>query len=240
MAGRQSRAAVELLEQSRGLLTAEPVAAAGADLDRLRARVPRLAAAFSDLRNRQEALTRPGPAPGDSPVTPETRAVARLETQQAWHALLRRVRALDGFAEFLMPPRAAALTTAAAEGPVVYVYAAVKRCDALILTGDPDDPVTVVPLHRLREPELARQAQALATAVDRSVDPDVDPAARRAAQAEVLEVLAWLWDTVAEPVLTALGHTGPPDPGRPGPGCGGALSAISRTCPCTPPGTTAT
>ncbi|WP_053042542.1 CHAT domain-containing protein [Streptomyces sp. KE1] len=215
-AGSPARA-VELLEQSRGLLTAEPVAAAGADLDRLRARAPGLAAAFSDLRNRQEALTRPGPAPGDSPVTPETQAVARLETHQAWHALLRRVRALDGFAEFLMPPRAAALTTAAAEGPVVYVYAAVKRCDALILTGDPDDPVTVVPLHRLREPELARQAEALATAVDRSADPAVDPAARRAAQAEVLEVLAWLWDTVAEPVLTALGHTGPPDPGRPWP-----------------------
>ncbi|MET7510456.1 CHAT domain-containing protein [Streptomyces albidoflavus] len=215
-AGSPARA-VELLEQSRGLLTDEPVTAVGADLDRLRARAPGLAATFLDLRKRQETLSRPGPTPEDSPVTPETRAVARQETQQAWHALLRRVRTLDGFADFLMPPRAAALTTAAAEGPVVYVYAAPKRCDALILTGDPDAPVTLVPLRRLNEPELARQAKVLATAVDRSADPAVDPTARRAAQAEVLEVLAWLWDTVAGPVLSALKHTGPPAAGRPWP-----------------------
>ena len=28
-----------------------------------------------------------------------------------------------------------------------------------------------------------------------------------AAQGKVLEVLAWIWDTITEPVLTALGHT---------------------------------
>jgi CHAT domain-containing protein len=32
------------------------------------------------------------------------------------------------------------------------------------------------------------------------------------AQAEVLEVLAWIWDTITEPVLTALGHTTTPSP----------------------------
>ncbi|MGX1315936.1 tetratricopeptide (TPR) repeat protein [Streptomyces calvus] len=215
-AGRPGQA-VELLEQSRSVLTAESVAAVGADLDRLRAAAPELATAFVNVRKRIEALDRPALAAEDSPVTPESRAVIRLETQRAWQALLRRIRALDGFAGFLMPPRAAVLTTTAAEGPVVYVYATPMRCDALVLTGDPDDPVSVVPLHDLRESEVVRRVKALGTAVDRSVDPSLDPTGRRAAQSEVLDVLAWLWDTVAEPVLTALGHTAPPAPGEPWP-----------------------
>lgn len=209
--------AVELLEQSRGVLTAESVAAVGADLDRLRSAAPGLAAAFEDLRNRREALDRPLPATEGTPLTPEARALTRLETQAAWYALLQRIRSLDGFTDFLQPPRAAALTTTAAEGPVVYVYAMPKRCDALVLTGDPEDPVAVVPLHDLREPEVARQARTLGKALSTTIDPTMDPTARRAAQTKVLEVLAWLWDTVAEPVLTALGHSAPPPPGAPWP-----------------------
>ena len=37
----------------------------------------------------------------------------------------------------------------------------------------------------------------------------------------MLDVLAWLWDVVAEPVLTALGHSGPPGHAIGGHGCGG-------------------
>ena len=33
----------------------------------------------------------------------------------------------------------------------------------------------------------------------------------------MLDVLDWLWDVIAGPVLTALGHTGPPGPGDPWP-----------------------
>ncbi|MFD8201347.1 CHAT domain-containing protein, partial [Streptomyces sp. NPDC059701] len=105
----------------------------------------------------------------------------------------------------------------AAHGPVVYVYATPRRSDALVLTGDPEEPVSVVPLHGLREAEAAERVPELRAALDRSVDPTVDPTVRRAAQDEVLDVLAWLWDTVAEPVLTALGHTAPPAAGAPWP-----------------------
>ncbi|MFD5449505.1 CHAT domain-containing protein [Streptomyces sp. NPDC127100] len=211
------RQAVELLEQSRGVLTAEPLAAVGADLDRLRSAAPELADEFVALRSRQESLDLPAPSAGDSPVAPESLAVVRMETQGAWHDVLRRIRALDGFADFLRPPRAAALTAAAADGPVVYVYATPRRSDALVLTGDPEEPVSVVPLHGLREAEAAERVPELRAALDRSVDPTVDPTVRRAAQDEVLDVLAWLWDTVAEPVLTALGHTAPPAAGAPWP-----------------------
>ncbi|MET8897091.1 CHAT domain-containing protein [Streptomyces albogriseolus] len=208
------RQTVELLEQSRGVLTAEPLAAAGPDLDRLRTADPELARRFVEVHSRQQALDLPAPSAGETPLSPESLAVVRQETRAAWQSALRRVRALDGFGDFLRPARAGTLTAAAAEGPVVYLYAAPRRSDALVLTGDPDDPVSVVPLPDLRESEVAERVRTMRAALDRSVDPSADPAARRTAQEEVLDVLAWLWDTAAGPVLTALGYTATPAPGQ--------------------------
>ncbi|MEV4993267.1 CHAT domain-containing protein [Streptomyces niveus] len=226
--GRAQRA-VELLEQSRGVLTAESAEAGGADggadLDELRSAAPDLAQAIDEVRNRRDALDRHDAASVEPPTAveapvpppPEARAAARREVQVTWDQLLSRVRSLDGFSAFLAPPGAADLTTQAAEGPVVYVFVAPARCDALVLTGDPADPVHVVPLPGLTEAEAVSRVVTLATAIDATGDPAVDPVGRRAAQRDILGVLAWLWDTVTEPVLTALGHTEPPAPGEPPP-----------------------
>ncbi|MGW6309755.1 CHAT domain-containing protein [Streptomyces niveus] len=224
--GRPQRA-VELLEQSRGVLTAESAEAGGADggadLDELRSAAPDLARAIEEVRNRRDALDRHDAASVEPPTAveaavpppPEARAAARREVQTAWDQLLARVRSLDGFSAFLAPPGAADLTIQAAKGPVVYVSVAPARCDALVLTGDPADPVHVVPLRGLTEAEVARRLMTLGTAIDATGDPAMDPVGRRAAQRDILGVLAWLWDTVTEPVLTALDHTQPPAPGEP-------------------------
>lgn len=245
-AGRPCRA-VELLEQSRGVLTAESVADGGTDLDRLRSAAPELAVVFEEVRNRRAALDRHAPtaveastaveflapvevhAPVEVPVPlaasmaveasapAEARAAARREAQAEWDRLLARVRSLEGFSGFLTPPGAADLTAQAADGPVVYVSVAPTRCDALVLTGDPRDPVRVVPLGGLTDVEAARRIMTLGRAIDATGDPAVDPVGRRTAQRDILGVLAWLWDTITEPVLTALGHTEPPAPGEPWP-----------------------
>ncbi|MFF2186002.1 CHAT domain-containing protein [Streptomyces sp. NPDC058155] len=215
-AGRSHRA-VELLEQSRGVLTAESVADGGGDLDRLRSAAPDLAEAVEEVRNRRGALDRPVPTAVEAPAPPEARASARREAQAEWDGLLRRIRSLDGFSGFLAPPGAAELSARAAGGPVVYVSAAPARCDALVLTGDPGDPVHIVPLGGLTEAEAVRRIVTLGTAIDATADPALDPVGRRAAQRDILDVLTWLWDTVTGPVLTALGHTGPPAPGEPWP-----------------------
>ncbi|MGC0328820.1 tetratricopeptide (TPR) repeat protein [Streptomyces sp. SAI-170] len=209
--------AVELLEQSRGVLTAESVAAGGADLQRLRTAVPEVAELFEEVRSRRETLNRPAPeASADPPAPHDVRAAARRDAQAEWDAVLARIRTLDGFADFLAPPGADRLTAEAREGPVVYVSAAPTRGDALVLDGDPAHPVRVVPL-RLTEPDLLPRIRTLGTALDRATDPTVGPDGRQAAQRDILGVLAWLWDTVTEPVLTALGHTRPPAPGAPWP-----------------------
>ncbi|MFE3247763.1 CHAT domain-containing protein [Streptomyces sp. NPDC059209] len=215
-AGRPHRA-VELLEQSRGVLTADSVADGGTDLDRLRSAAPDLAEAIEEVRNRREALDHQAPTAVEAPASPEARAAARREAQAEWDALLTRIRSLDGFSGFLAPPGAADLSALAAGGPVVYVFAAPTRSDALVLTGDPEDPVRVVPLAGLGEAEAVRRIVTLGTAIDATADPALDPVGRRAAQRDILGVLTWLWDTVTEPVLTALGHTGPPPPDGPWP-----------------------
>ena len=47
------------------------------------------------------------------------------------------------------------------------------------------------------------------------------PLARVRAQEAIRQVLAWLWDNAAGPVLDALGYQDRPRPGSHGRGCGG-------------------
>ncbi len=93
---------------------------------------------------------------------------------------------------------------------MAFVIASPARCDALILTPHPDHPVRLVPLTAVSETAVYQQANRILSARRASVDPSAAPAARRAAHTEILDVLAWLWDTITSPVLTALGHTSTP------------------------------
>jgi len=94
---------------------------------------------------------------------------------------------------------------------VVFLAASAQRCDAVIVSGDPQEQPVVVPLTDVTEEECLDQAMLLMAATVAISDGHEGPAARRAAQSQVLDVLAWLWDAVTEPVLTALGHTGRPN-----------------------------
>ncbi|WP_180989451.1 CHAT domain-containing protein [Streptomyces cahuitamycinicus] len=68
-------------------------------------------------------------------------------------------------------------------------------CDALILTDDPDRAVRVVPLPTVTESTVAQQAAALREELEDGQD--------------ISDVLRWAWEHVAQPVLSALGHTEP-------------------------------
>ncbi len=48
-------------------------------------------------------------------------------------SLVEQIRALDGFADFLRPPRLEALLPAAAHGPIAVVNLSHLRCDALVV-----------------------------------------------------------------------------------------------------------
>ena len=210
-AGEPGRA-VELLEQTRGVLVADSLDARSSDLNRLRGQSPALADEFDRLRVRIDALDDPDPAlertdtPGGGLSSPR----ARQDTYAAWDDLVTRIRAISGFQSFLRPPTIGQLASQAGASPVVFVYTSRVRCDALILADDPGSPVRVVPLTGLAEEDAYRQAIRLLAAQRAAGDPKNDPADRIAAQADVLDVLTWIWDTITGPVLAALGHTTTP------------------------------
>jgi tetratricopeptide (TPR) repeat protein len=211
--------AVELLEQTRGILVADTLNARSSDLGRLRKAAPALADAFEELRDRFDALELAGAASsgtGAVESAEEARrikrnlAAERQEAHAAWEDLLARIRAEDGFATFLRAPDFSWLAAQAEHGPIVVLYTSDVRSDALIVTADADDSVHVVPLSGLTPAEADGRADRLSAACLTVADRDTDPFSRIAAQAEVLDVLAWVWDVITEPVLTALGHTGMP------------------------------
>ena len=208
--------AVELLEQTRGILAADILEARSSDLARLRRRVPRLAREFEDLRARIGLLDNPGSAPRPLEAAAGGQDPGRLRRNAgaAWEDLLTRIRAVSGFETFLRAPDAGELAAQAQHGPVIFPYTTPSRCDALILTSDPGAPVRVVPLPGLTEEDAVRQAERLVRARQAATSNDASLRVRSTAHSAILEVLGWLWDTVSGPVLASLGRTRTPAAGQ--------------------------
>ncbi|GAA2464369.1 CHAT domain-containing protein [Streptomyces macrosporus] len=206
IARRDTPGALEVLEEGRAYLLSTALNTRR-ELEELRRADPDLAAEFVELRerSRQEGPTWP---PG------EEIAARNRELSREWGRLTERLRGMDGFERFLLPLPLGLddLRPAAAEGPVVTLNVHPRRCDALALTTE---GLRAVPLPGLRLAELTEQTEAFHAAVEAVASAPDGPLAGQA-QRTILETLAWLWDVVAEPVLDALGLTGPPaDPDGP-------------------------
>ncbi|MFJ3085991.1 CHAT domain-containing protein [Streptomyces sp. NPDC086838] len=219
--------AVELLEQTRGILAADILAQRSSEQARLHAHAPELAEQLDRLRIRLLDLDPPNPsAERDVAANGEGEPVAtsarqrseeRVAAHREWQELLVRIRRQPGFGDFLCAPTAARLARQAQDGPIVFLTTSATRCDALVLTSDTDAPVQAVPLPGLTQAQAYEQANRLRTAHRRAKDLSLAPKRRIAAQREILDVLAWLWDVAAEPVLNRLGHTAGPAEGAPWP-----------------------
>lgn len=158
----------------------------------------------------------------------------RMALAREWDELVAQVRALEGFEDFLKPPRLQKLLPAAERGPVVIVNVSQWRCDALIVRRD---GVTARELPGLTLDEAAARADTYLSVLSAAEAADLqrlaaqrpepgetlrDAARRRlaisrnleAAHQQVDEMLAdlqtWMWDAIAEPVLGELGYTETP------------------------------
>ncbi|SDI32996.1 CHAT domain-containing protein [Nonomuraea jiangxiensis] len=201
---RDAPAALETLEEGRAHMLSSALNARR-ELANLRAADPRLATRFLALREQVRAtVAEPVFEPGPEELA-RTRGLA-----QDWSELVGQVQALPAFGRFLMPLPLGApdLRPSAAEGPVVTINVNPRRCDALALCAD---GVRLVPLPGLRAAELVEQAEAFHAAI-RVVHGAPGPLAGQAERV-LLDTLGWLWDVLAEPVLTELGLTGPPGEG---------------------------
>jgi hypothetical protein len=141
-----------------------------------------------------------------------------------WEQLVDEVRRLEGFEDFLKPPRIEVLRAAAANGPVAVLNVSRWRCDALIVRADTD--VQVVPLPNLDAETVVKQTQRYLDVLGdlqrhergaRRIDNTDDlgdftekmaavEAGREATETALRSIMEWLWETVTEPVLKALDY----------------------------------
>ena len=212
--GEPAERAVRLLEAGRAVLLSQALAARD-DLADLRQHHPDLAAQFEELRDTLDqhgdtaaALTDPI---GTDLITRAGHTTEdRRQLADDLAATLTRIRALDGFATFGLPPTADELVAQAASGPVVSVNVSEHRSDALLLTRD---GIISLELPGLALDPLIGQINSFHQALYTTANPSMSSRARRDAQATLSGVLEWLWDAAAEPVLSALGYHGAPTPG---------------------------
>ncbi|WP_367138958.1 CHAT domain-containing protein [Saccharothrix sp. HUAS TT1] len=190
--------AVESLEQNRLVLWGQE--------SLLRADVSELAGVAPGLTARLDAAR----AGLDGATADPT---ARARAARSWAEALAEVRRLPGWEDFLAPLPFARLRAAAAEGPVVLLNVGDRRCDALVVTDREPSGVLVVPLPTLDPATLPTRANHFLEAMSYAAQAPVDTGflTRERFRGAAVEALAWLWDEVAEPVLTALGVTGPAD-----------------------------
>lgn len=185
--------ALEVLEQGRGVLLSYALDTRS-ELTDLRATAPELAAEWERLLREFE---------DDSPEADQRYGLAAR-----WQDMVTQVRATDGFDRFLTPPSIDELAPAAAAGAVVTINVSELRCDALVLTTV---GVSTMPLPELTAERLEARVGDFLGALH--VLQEGDLIASFAAQSTIQNTLVWLWDVVAEPVLTVLGHTATPPSG---------------------------
>ncbi|MFL4908300.1 CHAT domain-containing protein [Streptomyces sp. MMS24-I2-30] len=197
----RARRALSLLEAGRAVLLSQTLDTRG-DLAELHRVHPALASRYAQLRDRVDRYAEPlraadtGADTLDAPADPAARMTE----------LLQHIRTLDGFTAFALPPSLDELRSEARQGPIVSFNVHDLHSHALLLTAD---DVTVLPLPALTPLTVIDKANTFHLALRDATDPAAD---RIAAQRTLTEVLAWLWDNAAGPVLDALGHrTAPPE-----------------------------
>ncbi|MBR7834093.1 CHAT domain-containing protein, partial [Actinospica durhamensis] len=141
-------------------------------------------------------------------------ADARREAGRRWEALLSEIRSRPGLGDFWAVPTIDRLRRQARDGHVVLVMAGREGGSALILADDPAEPVRHLPLPGLGSDKAREQVLHLRRALRGTARPASAGAGTAPHGTSVNDVLGWLWDAVAGPVLAAAGHTAAPEPGR--------------------------
>lgn len=185
--------AVETAEFGRGLMLA--------DQQNLRSDLTELQALHPERADRLREL-RAQLAPGTSPVMPGAQSSERRGLLADYHAEVQDIRRLQGLDRFLLPPQLSELRSVADRGPVVLVNSGLWRSDAVLITAD-NDPI-LIPLTGLTDEVLRDKVRELLDATG-----DSSPLTGTLKKRRVLHgILAWLKDTVVDPVLAAMHSAG--------------------------------
>ncbi|EAU90760.2 hypothetical protein CC1G_04029 [Coprinopsis cinerea okayama7 len=187
-------------------------------LDRLDALHPDLAAEVRSVTRQLEIATQ---------ETSQAHSTSAMSTRpyllsQKREEVIARIRATDGFQDFLLPPSFDTLKSAAKQNPIVFLNASKYGCDILILKQDgtlhrhplSTDLERIAGLTDAIEP-LSR-GQAAGKQLQRKIDSFCETETRNTrlklrrknrgtAEDDFKKLLEILWDVVAEPVIRILG-----------------------------------
>ncbi|NYE15517.1 CHAT domain-containing protein [Actinomadura citrea] len=187
--------ALQLLEAGRAFMLNRALDIR-TDLSELRAKHPDLATRFEELRDlleldQESEQGRLGAAeiPGRHRLAEELRRT------------FERIRANEEFAAFGLPPSNEDLICEASVGPIACFNITAYRCDALILANG---KISHKELPDLTEAALVNEVAGFYSALDTVTKVDASLRERQAAQSRLLEMLSWLWDVAAGPVLDAV------------------------------------
>jgi hypothetical protein len=109
-------------------------------------------------------------------------------TEQRLNKLIEQIRAQPGLENFSMPPTANEMMAAAVPGPIVVLNACDYRCDAFLIQHN---QIRVIRLHTLNLEDIRKYSTFRGTFHDMTI------------------MQKWLWDTIACPILDALGFNKP-------------------------------
>jgi len=201
--------ALRLVEAARGVLIGHSIERQS-DLTLVHEHAPHLAEEFRELITQLDTPVTAAPFLAMSPASHGTGQVRttyaaevaqRADITHRWNRLLQDIRHLSGLEGFLRPPTASDLIRDAGDGPVVVLNASRHRSDALVVMRG---RIWSIPLPQMTPESVARQVLACSGAIAGAHNPFGAISERRAAEDALLEILSWLWDTVAEPVIDAL------------------------------------
>lgn len=201
----QPETAVGFLERGRGVLL-DRLLDDSADLARLNEINPALAVQFEDLRRDLDGIVMPDLEADDfnlplRPPEQESEADQRSVLARQLDGLISEIRTLPGCGDLFRSPSFPDMHAAIGTRSVAVVNVSAYRCDALIVTPD---GVMITPLPALTKQEAERAAEFFRTQAQETARPGQ---AGQVARDELAGKLAWLWDTMAEPILRDTGMT---------------------------------
>ncbi|KAI0409253.1 CHAT domain-containing protein [Xylaria palmicola] len=193
-AGNPPYEALKSLEAGRGVI-AGLLMEMRIDISDLEDQHPALASRFLALRDALDVTVKE-PSRDLMPMTslssslrPESRWSRDVDAE--FKQVISQIRLLPDFEEFLLPPSAEECMSAARLGPIVAINVSIYGCDALLVEG-----------HQIRSLKLDKLQYS-------ELNDKVRDMKRFGINSEILE---WLWDVAAGPILDELGfHTPPPD-----------------------------
>lgn len=196
------RLAAELAESGRAFLWSQELDEPAA-VERLRAQAPELADSYELLRNTMDFDGNPD-SPGSDRRGPlgwlsVSGPVQPRETASRLSEVLNRIRTLDGFADFALPPAGRHPLHPGVAGPVVLLNISEYGSHALILM--PDGTIPAVEFPHVSPQMVNEQSRKYHTALAVVQSPTATMSDQQHAETEISAVFAWLWRAVVGPVL---------------------------------------